>query len=56
MDEKNHVLFRHALIHELKNHKSDYLRYLVPRRFLNLSWMVYTLQLVEVGLRMKING
>jgi hypothetical protein len=25
MDEKNHVLVRHALINELKNHKSDYL-------------------------------
>jgi len=25
MDEENHVLVCHALIHELKNHKSDYL-------------------------------
>jgi len=25
MDEENHVLVRSALIHELKNHKSDYL-------------------------------
>jgi hypothetical protein len=25
MDEENHVLVHHALINELKNHKSDYL-------------------------------
>ncbi|KEH37260.1 hypothetical protein MTR_2g436740 [Medicago truncatula] len=25
MDEENHILVRNALIHELKNHKSDYL-------------------------------
>jgi len=34
MDEDSHVLVRHALINELKNHKSDYLSiYATEKRF-----------------------
>ncbi|AES59588.2 hypothetical protein MTR_1g023090 [Medicago truncatula] len=34
MDEDSHVLVRHALINELKNHKSDYLSiYAIEKRF-----------------------
>jgi hypothetical protein len=56
MDEENHVLVRDALIHELKNHKSDYLPIFGTEKRYNISWMVYTLHQVIVELRLKISG
>jgi len=55
LNEEDHVLVRHALINELKNHKSDYLRY-IPRGVTNLSSMFYTLQQVKVVLRLQRSG
>jgi len=51
MGEDSHVLVRHALINELKNHKSDYLPiYATEKRYIYISWMFYTLQQLVVVL------
>ena len=56
MDEKDHVLIRQALIHELRNHKNDYMPIYDTEERYNKILNVYTLQNVQVILRRKISG